>query len=131
MAAYLGRVKATAANQSMEAQVAEVPLYDPEKHTDDDQVVRAEMWCKCTAAHRQVDPVRHVKPMSEDFAGRHSGDGHGPLSPSEVAKERNARREAALRAIGRQDEFEAKTYDAPKGAGWDWSAVSGGKKKKG
>lgn len=109
--------------------MAEVPLYDPDKHTDDDEVVRVEMWCQCTAAHRQLDPVRHVKVLAGDFAKRHSGDGHGPLSPAEAAKERNARREAALRAIGQQDEFEAKAYDTPKGAAWDWSKLGGSKKK--
>jgi hypothetical protein len=114
----------------LEANVAEVPLYDPDKHTEDDEVVKVEMWCKCTAAHRQVDPLRHVKPMVEDWVQRHSGDGHGPLAPAEAAKERNARREAALRAIGEQDRFKAKTYDAAKGPGWDWSGL-GGKKKKG
>jgi len=109
--------------------VAEVPLYDPDEHTEDDQVVRVEMWCQCTAAHRQVDPVRLVRPLVEDFAKRHTGDGHGPVGAAEAVKEREARREAALRAVGRHDEYQAKDRDVPDGKGWDWSNLAGKKKR--
>ena len=110
--------------------MAEVPLYDPNVHDDPDQVVRVEMWCQCTAAHRQVDPLAYIRPIMADFAARHSGEGHGPMEPGEAMEERNARRQAALRAAGRQGEFKEKAYDVPDEAAlWDWSTLV--EKKKG
>lgn len=108
--------------------MAEAPLYDPATHVDDDEVVRVELWCKCTAAFRQVDPVKYVRPQVEDFLARHSGDGHGSVSAAVALKEREARREGALRAIGRQDEFKPKKRDVPAGT-TDWAKLAGSKKK--
>jgi len=103
--------------------VADVPLYDPDVHLEPDEVVRVEMWCRCTGVHRQVDPLEYCRPFIHAFAERHSGPGHGPVDPAEAVEEREARREAAFRATGRQDEYEAKEYDTPDVPAWDWSKV--------
>ena len=100
----------------------EVPAYDPGVHTvEENPVVRLELWCSCGRGHRQVDPVSHCLPQIADFRAKHSGDGHGPASPQDAVAEREARREAGFRAVGRQAEYERKEHDVEGATAFDWT----------
>lgn len=106
------------------------PPYDPAAHTveDGDPLVRAELWCECGLAHRQIDPVSMVVPQIKSFRLRHAGPGHGPTSPEEALAEREARREAGHRALGIHEGYvprERDGADVP-AEGFDWSANTDG-----
>ncbi len=104
--------------------MAEAPLYDPAEHTDPDQMVEVAVFCECGGAHRQLDPVSYILPMIATFREKHKGAGHSPVPAREAIREREARREAALRAAGQAAGYKPKKYagldvDTPV---WDWSS---------
>ncbi len=104
--------------------MADPPLFDPDVHTDPDVVVRLELACACGTVHQQVDPVHHCLPIVASFQAKHTGPGHGPVSAADALAEREARREAAMRSAGRQDEYKPrKRKNPPTGDAWDWAAV--------
>jgi hypothetical protein len=80
-----------------------VPVYDPAVHTDPGQPVFVELYCRCGGIRRQRDPVSIVAPVVVDWVAFHAGDGHGPVSKAEAVLERETRREAGMRALGRGD----------------------------
>lgn len=98
----------------------EPPLYDGTQ-ADPGGVVRVEMWCACGMAHRQRDPLGHCLPVIDGFRARHTGDGHRATDPDTAVAEREARREAALRAVGRHGEYRARDRELTDGSWWDWS----------
>lgn len=87
------------------------PLYDPAVHTDPAQLVFTELFCLCGGIWRQRDPVEVVEPFVRSWLAQHVGEGHGPASKKQAVDEREARKEAALRAVGRGAEYRRKTYE--------------------
>src|SRR5690349_3865589 len=80
---------------------AQAPRYNPAEHTDPDQDVYLELYCRCGSIRRQRDPVQLVRETVADWWALHgSADGHGPASNAEAVAEPEARREAAHRAAG-------------------------------
>ena len=99
------------------------PPYDPAVHTlDDNPTVRLAVYCACGELRRFVDPVAYVLQQLEDFAGRHHGAGHGPVTEEEALDEREARRQASFRAAGRQAEYEPKPHELTGWESHDWAA---------
>lgn len=104
--------------------MADPPLFDPAVHTDPDAVVRLVMACACGHVHQQVDPVRLCLPQIAGWHRIHGGVGHGPVSGEAAMAEREARREAAMRSAGLQDDYAPKERESPPTAdAWDWTAV--------
>lgn len=99
----------------------DLPAYDPAVHTvEDDPVVLLELWCACGVAHRQHDRVTHVLPQLAGFRAKHAGPGHWAVSGKEALIEREARREAGFRAVGRQDDYASRAPSPPRAA-FDWT----------
>lgn len=86
------------------------PLYDPAVHTDPKQVVFAELYCLCGGIWRQRDDVATLREWVANWIGRHTGDGHGAASKAAAVDERESRKEAAMRARGRGDQYRRKDY---------------------
>lgn len=98
------------------------PPYDPAIHTvDEDPLVSLHMWCACGAEHHQIDQVHHVRGPAETWQTLHVGDGHGPVPAAQAVEERNTRRWASLRAMGRQAEHEDRPAPANPAAAFDWT----------
>jgi hypothetical protein len=93
------------------AAIGGVPVYNPADHMDPKEVVQVHLFCQCGGAHRQVDPVELVVPFVRAFLDKHRGDGHGPVSIAEMVAERESRKQAALRATGRGQEYRRKTWE--------------------
>lgn len=104
--------------------MTDAPAFDPAVHTlEDNPTVLLQMWCQCGMTHRQTDPVSHVLPQLDWFRAQHSGEGHGPTTADDALAEREARREAGFRAIGRKGDYRPKTYATPDGDSFDWTGT--------
>lgn len=99
------------ADDTPDPEVAPPPTYDPEVHTDPDELVHVQLFCRCGGVWRQIDPVHLVEAFVRDWLKRHpEGEEHGPATIAEFVEERETRKHAALRAVGKAHEYQPKTY---------------------
>lgn len=104
------KVAAEVAADVQAAAVEHVPSYDPQVHTDANEVVFLEFYCQCGFLMRQRDPVWAVADTARQLLAQHAGPGHGPASKAECIAEREAQREAAFRVVGRAAEYRPKDH---------------------
>ena len=99
------------------------PMFDPAIHLnaegvalpegDDERgpMVYVELYCQCGGIRRQRDPVAYVLTTVRDFQAQHGGPGCGTAAKATCVEEREARRKAAFRQVGRLDDYERQPYE--------------------
>ena len=89
----------------MSKRPTDVPVYDPDVHTDPEQFVSVELYSTSGHALRQVDPVAYIERSVREFVERERAAGHEATSRAEALTEAERRREAAHIVEGRGDDY--------------------------